>query len=35
MTEAVAQDEAIPLSAVKLDESTTIVREWKAMHGLA
>lgn len=33
-TADVAQDEPIPLSAVSLDESKTIVREWKAMHGL-
>jgi len=33
MTAPVAQDEPIPLSSVALDESKTIVREWKAMHG--
>ncbi len=33
MTAPVAQDEPIPLSAVKLDESRTIVREWRNMHG--
>ena len=35
MTAPVAQDEPIPLSAVALDESTTIVREWRAMHDLS
>lgn len=34
MTAPVGQDEPIPLSAVALDESTTIVREWRGMHGL-
>jgi len=34
MTADVAQDQPIPLHSVKLDESLTIVREWKAMHGL-
>ena len=34
MTGVVPQDDPIPLSAVQLDESTTVVREWKAMHGL-
>lgn len=33
MTAPVAKDEAIPLTAVTLDESKTVVREWKAMHG--
>ena len=31
-TAAVAQDEAIPLSAVALDDSKTVVREWKQLH---
>lgn len=35
MTGVVPQDEPIPLSAVKLDESKTVVREWKTMHGLS
>jgi len=35
MTAPVAQDAAIPLSAVSLDESKTVVREWRAMHGIA
>ena len=34
MTKPVAQDEAIPLDAVALDESKTVVREWRSMHGL-
>jgi len=34
MTGPVAQDQAIPLDMVALDESKTVVREWKAMHGL-
>jgi predicted homoserine dehydrogenase-like protein len=33
MTTAVAQDQPIPLSAVTLDRSKTIVNEWHAMHG--
>ena len=35
MTKAVAQDEAIPLDAVELDDSKTVVREWRSMHGLS
>ena len=35
MTTDVAQDQPIPLTAVSLDESTTVVREWRAMHGLS
>ena len=31
-TAAVPQDEAIPLSAVELDDSKTVVREWKQLH---
>ena len=31
-TAAVVQDEAIPLSAVELDDSKTVVREWKQLH---
>ena len=34
MTGVVPQDDPIPLAAVKLDESKTVVREWKAMHGI-
>lgn len=34
MTADVAQDATIPLSAVALDESKTVVREWRKMHGL-
>ena len=34
MTSDVAQDEPIPLSAVALDESKTVVREWRSMHGI-
>lgn len=34
MTSNVAMDQAIPLSAVSLDETTTVVAEWKAMHGI-
>lgn len=32
MTAAVGIDEPIPLDSVALDDSTTVVREWKAMH---
>lgn len=35
MTTDVAQDQPIPLDAVQLDGSKTVVREWKAMHGLS
>ena len=35
MTGTVPQDEAIPLSAVSLDTSPTVVREWMAMHDVA
>lgn len=35
MTADVAQDQPIPLSAVSLDESKTVVTEWRKMHGLA
>ena len=35
MTSPVAQDEPIPLDAVALDETKTVVREWKAMHNIA
>ncbi len=34
MTTPVAQDEPIPLDAVALDESKTIVKEWRAMHSI-
>ncbi len=34
MTAPVAQDDPIPLSSVSLDESKTVVREWRSMHGL-
>lgn len=34
MTSDVKQDDPIPLSAVTLDESKTVVREWRSMHGL-
>jgi predicted homoserine dehydrogenase-like protein len=33
-TTPVAQDDAIPLSSVELDESLTIVKEWKNLHGI-
>ena len=35
MTADVAQDQPIPLSAVALDESKTVVAEWRKMHGIA
>ena len=35
MTAPVAQDQPIPLSAVRLDETKTVVREWRSMHGLS
>ena len=35
ITSPVAQDEPIPLSSVSLDDSKTIVREWKKMHALS
>lgn len=35
MTGPVSQDEAIPLSSVELDRSTTVVSEWLTMHGIA
>jgi predicted homoserine dehydrogenase-like protein len=34
-TAPVSQDSPIPLSAVSLDESKTVVREWRSMHGIA
>ena len=34
MNEAVSQDSPIPLSAVTLDETKTVVREWRKMHGI-
>ena len=34
MTADVSQDQAIPLDAVSLDESKTVVKEWRKMHGL-
>ena len=33
ITSPVAQDEPIPLDSISLDETKTIVREWKKMHG--
>lgn len=33
MTGDVAQDEPIPLASVSLDESKTVVREWRALSG--
>ena len=33
MTADVKLDEPIPLDAVALDETKTVVNEWKAMHG--
>ena len=33
MTAAVAQDDPIPLAAVELDQTKTVVNEWLAMHG--
>ena len=35
MTADVAQDDPIPLTAVNLDESKTVVAEWRKMHGIA
>lgn len=35
MTAAVSKDKAIPLSAVSLDTSKTVVREWLSLHDLA
>lgn len=35
MTATVWQDEPIPLASVSLDESKTVVREWKAMHSIS
>lgn len=35
MSADVAQDQPIPLDAVQLDETKTVVREWKAMHGIS
>lgn len=34
MTAAVSKDDAIPLSAVSLDTSKTVVREWLSLHDL-
>ena len=34
MREPVSQDSPIPLDAVTLDETKTVVREWRRMHGI-
>lgn len=35
MTADVAQDQPIPLTSVALDQSKTVVAEWRKMHGIA